>query len=336
MSKAIKLPLLIISVLFIVGIILYSNHHRITAVSETALMMDTAITIKVYAKAGEAETFIKKGFDHFSRIEQEISFHIADSQLSRLNRFRENELKGSLGDCMKLAEEMNIKTQGYFDPTFAIIQRAYGFYDKKGRLPSEDELERILQETGWKSHVKLDVSEGKIYLRGSAEIDLGGIAGGYAIEKAAKAIKDAGCQDFLIDDAGDIWVEGRKSDGSPWRISVRDPRDNGSLAMIEIKQPTAVSTSGNYERYVTVNGKNYGHIMNPLTGRPADYYQSVTVIASSPVLADVYSTAFYAMPPEIGKDWAEKLKIPVLALTSAGEIQVNRYGEAWFRNIRSN
>ena len=105
-------------------------------------------------------------------------------------------------------------------------------------------------------------------------------------------------------------------------------------AVIESNEAVAVSTSGNYERYVEVDGMRLGHIMDPFTGKPAGHYQSVTVVASNPVDADVFSTAIYAMPENKALEWAAERKIPVLILTADNRIIINQAGEKWFRTAK--
>jgi thiamine biosynthesis lipoprotein len=128
---------------------------------------------------------------------------------------------------------------------------------------------------------------------------------------------------------------GQKPDKTAWRIAVRDPRDNGSLAFIESRSPLAISTSGDYERFITVDGVRYGHIMNPRSGRPVDYYSSVTIIASEPVAADALSTAVFAMPPDIAFSWVEERNLPALFLTSTGTIHLSTAGRQFFSQVKT-
>ncbi|MGM0598931.1 MAG: FAD:protein FMN transferase [Candidatus Rifleibacteriota bacterium] len=311
------------------------NARRIEPVSEIRLMMDTMVTIKVYADKKKAEEAVAKGFEQFALVEKNVSFHKADSALSKLNEQRKIEAEGIIKQLLDTTTKYFKITDRYFDPTFARLQKAYGFYDKSGRLPDEMEIENLLDATGWTKKVFYNETSNEYSLASGALIDLGGIAGGYAIERAATAIKKTGCKDFLIDDGGDIWVEGDKPDNSAWTIAVRDPRDNKPLALVESLENIAVSTSGNYERFVIVDGQKYGHIMNPVTGKPADFYKSVTVVASSPVKADVFSTAFYAMPPQKAFTWAEAKNLAVLCLTSDDEIKMTKPGKKWFKILKN-
>jgi thiamine biosynthesis lipoprotein len=238
-----------------------------------------------------------------------------------------------LGPLLELSVDYFKRSGGYFDPSFARLQQAYGFYSDAGRLPGEEEVTRLLHDNCGLDRV-FRREDNDFTLASGSLLDLGGIAGGYAIEKAAHVLRTANCTGFLIDDAGDIWFEGKKPDNSPWRIAVRDPRDNGTLALIESKNPLAISTSGDYERFIIVEGNRYGHIMNPYTGRPVDYYSSVTIIASEPVAADALSTAVFAMPPEIAFKWVEERNLAALFLTSTGTIHLSSAGRNYFSQVK--
>jgi thiamine biosynthesis lipoprotein len=104
--------------------------------------------------------------------------------------------------------------------------------------------------------------------------------------------------------------------------------------MIESKTPLAISTSGDYERYVVVDGKRYGHIMDPKSGIPADYYDSVTVVTLDPIQSDVLSTALFAMPPDEAYKFAEEKNIAALFLDKNGKVTVTPRGKLYFSKIK--
>ena len=243
--------------------------------------MDTVVSVSAYGPADVASEAIGRAFEAMRRIDALASFHRADSALHRFNAQRSLVPSPELAAIFRQASASAALSGGVFDPTFAVLHRIYGFYDQKGRLPSDDEIARTLPLIGWSRMVV--EREGAFTLASGALVDLGGIAGGFAVEAAAQAMRTASCTAFFIDDGGDLWMEGRKPNGRPWRVAVLDPRTNGTLAVIESEQPVAISTSGDYERFVEVDGRRYGHIMDPRTGRPPTYHRSVTVIASTPI-----------------------------------------------------
>lgn len=299
---------------------------------ESRILMDTIITIRAYPATANKQ--VEDAFAVFSQLEREASFHLVDSELAKLNNVGSLPAKSPLAPILRAAGEFYKISEGYFDPSFACLHRAYGFYSGVGRLPGHEELATLLRDNCGFDKVLTCDAQGFALASGSL-LDLGGIAGGYAIEKAAQLMRKSGCRAFLIDDAGDIWFEGQKPDNSAWRISVRDPRDNSSLALIESRIPLAISTSGDYERFVTIAGVRYGHIMNPRSGRPVDYYSSVTIIASEPLAADALSTAVFAMPPEKAFKWVEEHNLAALFLTATGTIYLSSSGRQLFSQVKS-
>ena len=306
---------------------------------DNRLMMDTVITIKGYGFKGYLG--MQAAFKKISEIEKLTSFYYGNSQLAKLNAtgYHPYDFNNKFGRDLLREIAMGAKfyyesTEGYFDPSFAALHEIYGFHtpNKVGRLPSDDEIKNILLKCGF-THV-LRFEENGIKLDKESMIDFGGITGGYAIVCAREILKASGCNTFLIDDSGDIWFQGEKPDKSPWTIAVRDPRDNSSLAKIVSTKPLAISTSGDYERFIVVDGKQYGHIMNPKTGRPADYYDSVTVVTNDPIQSDVLSTAVFAIPPDMAFEWVEKKHLAALFLTKEGKVHLSSEGKKYFSEVK--
>ncbi|HBO43241.1 MAG TPA: hypothetical protein DD670_04760, partial [Planctomycetaceae bacterium] len=131
----------------------------------------------------------------------------------------------------------------------------------------------------------------------TAQVDLGGIAKGYAIDRALAAVRAAGTEGGLIDVGGDVAVFGKPPKGSFWPVDVRNPFGPGVLTRLHIVEG-AVCTSGDYARFQTIEGRRYSHIIDPRTGRPAWSVPSVTVIAPSAVTADIWATALSVLGPE--------------------------------------
>lgn len=334
---------LILSSITIIILVLFSSwfyvHGDSLFFSDTRFLMNTAYTIKVYGIRGYLG--MQAAFKKIDEIEKQTSFYNENSGLYTLNKTKKYEYNFNNKYKRDLLREVAIQskfmfenTNGYFDPSFASLHEIYGFHTptKTGRLPSSQELSDTLSKCGYSK--VLQINEKDLTIASGSMIDFGGIVGGFSVIYAREILKAAGCKAFLIDDAGDIWFQGEKPDKSPWRIAVKDPRNNGSLAIIESKTPLAISTSGDYERYVVIDGKKYGHIMDPKTGKPADYYDSVTVVTLDPIQSDVLSTSLFAMPPEIAYKWAEDKQIAALFLDKKGKITVTPRGKLYFSEIK--
>ena len=334
---------LILSNVTILLLVLFSSwfyvHGNSIFFSDTKFLMNTAYTIKVYGLRGYFA--MKAAFKKIDEIEKQTSFYEKSSGLYTLNKtgkyeynFNNKYKRDLLREIAIQAKFMCENTNGYFDPSFAALHEIYGFHtpEKTGRLPNEQELKDTLLKCGY-SNV-LHINEKDLTIASGSMIDFGGIVGGFSIIYAREILKAAGCKAFLIDDAGDIWFQGEKPDKSPWKVAVRDPRDGGRLALIESRTPLAISTSGDYERFVVVDGKRYGHIMDPKTGKPAAYYDSVTVVTLDPIQSDVLSTALFAMPPEKAYKWAEDKNVAALFLAKDGKITVTPRGKLYFSEIK--
>ncbi|MGB2822575.1 MAG: FAD:protein FMN transferase, partial [Phycisphaerae bacterium] len=169
---------------------------------------------------------------------------------------------------------------------------------KARRLPTDAEVASARSASGWDRIELLDGAARKAI--DGAGSGLGGIAKGYAIDRAIEAIRTAGCTGGLVDVGGDIRCFGLSPRGGLWRVAVRDPFDARSDAFFGTLELTdlAVCTSGNYERYSEIDGKRYSHIIDPRTGRPVDLAPSVTVVAPAAAVADGWATALSVLGPE--------------------------------------
>ena len=151
-------------------------------------------------------------------------------------------------------------------------------------------------------HIHLDPAAKTIYLDNvGTKISLGGIAKGYAVDGAARVLRDAGLSSFYVQAGGDLFAAGRKPDGSPWSAGIRDPRgpEGAYFAVLPVSDH-AFSTAGDYERSYVIAGKRYHHIIDPRTGRPATASRSVTIYAPTALLADEIDDAVFILGPKKG------------------------------------
>jgi len=140
------------------------------------------------------------------------------------------------------------------------------------------------------------------------QIDLGGIAKGYAVDKAIEVLKKNGVRQALVNAGGDLYALGKTSQGEKWGIGIQHPRQEGNIfAVIKVKDG-AVATSGDYQRYFMLEGKRFAHIVNPMTGWTVqDVPMSVTIIAPDAVSADALATGVFVLGPEEGMKLIEGL-----------------------------
>lgn len=237
----------------------------------------------------------------YDSVEIRLSAWRADSELSRLNRapadsaFTASPL---LSRCLAAADQLRRDSGGAFDPTAGPLMEIWGFFRHRERLPSPaavDSARALLG--GW----RFDPDPPRIVKeRAATRFDLGGIAKGLAVDLAADSLRGAGVTDGLLDLGGNLFCLGGAPGRKDWRVGIKDPLDKERIFATVRVSGAAVATSGSYEKFVTVDGRRYGHIMNPATGRPAEGLLSATAIAPTATLADGLSTALFVLGRQDG------------------------------------
>jgi thiamine biosynthesis lipoprotein len=256
-------------------------------------------------KAGEA---IDAAFAEVDKVNELMSSYIPQSQVSRISRMaglKALPADSSLLEILQEAERYSKLSGGAFDVTVGPLIKLWGFYKKEGKTPASEEIAEARNIVGYEN-ISVDLAEGTVYLaKKGMLLDLGGIAKGWAVDRAVEKLKELGIRDALINAGGDIYALGDKS-GNNWTIGVRKPDNTGIYCKVAVAD-RAVVTSGCYERYLKVNGERHCHIINPGTGMPVKHFYSVTVIAGNAADADALATSVMVMGAEKGIDLLEKI-----------------------------
>ena len=260
--------------------------------------MDTVMSITAYGD--EAEETVPAAVAEVNALEALLSRTRADSEVSALNAAAPGAVPISedTARVLSLAAEWSEKTGGAFDVTVAPVSAAWGFGGREEhRVPTQEELDALLKLVD-SGGLTVDGSTAALEKAGM-EIDLGGIAKGYAAGQAEQVLREYGVESALLDLGHNITVIGSKTDGSAWRIAVQDPADSsGTVGVLSLRDTSAV-TSGGYQRYFEQDGVVYHHIIDPRTGYPADSgLLSATVVCADPGLADLLSTATFVLGEE--------------------------------------
>lgn len=214
---------------------------------------------------------------------------------------------------LRLAGELHRLSGGRFDATSGVYRRAWDF--KRAVLPSETELAALRPLVGWQQ-VMLD--ESGVYLpHQGMELDFGGFGKEYAADRAAAVLRAAGVRHALVELAGDLVALGPRPDGAPWSVGIRHPRRAGALAATVPLADAALATSGDYERCIEVNGRRYGHILDPRSGWPVPCWQSASVVADDCLSAGCASTLALLMGDEAAA-WVRSNRIHGLFLDRNG------------------
>jgi FAD:protein FMN transferase len=282
-----------------------ANTQPVPLYKSSRLLMGTLVEITLPGEEKAAKATTEAILSELKRVEDLTSFH-KPSELTRINDQSGNgpvkanaELLSLIRESLRFAKE----THGAFDPTVGPLTRLWNFSGGNPRLPTQAEITAALAKVGWR-RVKIDSEAGTIELpdRGMA-LDLGGIAKGYALERAAAVIRKRGISAALVNAGGDVLVVGEREPGKPWRIGVQDPRHERAMVAVANLKDCVVQTSGDYERCFFENGKRYHHILNPATGYPADDLQSVTVVA--PTGMTTVTAGIFVLGAEAGLKYLE-------------------------------
>jgi thiamine biosynthesis lipoprotein len=267
-------------------------------------VMGTRGTITIYGlPVGDAEAAASEAVREMHRIESVMSTWKEESEISKLNRDAQNQpvkVSRELFLLLNKAILFSKMTDGAFDVTAMPVVKLWGFHGGEPKLPSDEEIADAYKKVGWRKMI-LDAADTTVALYGGATIDLAGIGKGYAVDRCVGILRDHGAESALVDLGGNMFAIGAPPGREAWSIGIRDPEDSGSVIGKLLIRDEAVATSGNYENFVVIDGKRYGHIVDPLTGRPVDHVLSVTVIAPSATASDALSTGLFVMGPEKGQ-----------------------------------
>ncbi len=253
------------------------------------------------------------------RIEARYSRYREDSVISRINACAGTgeaiEVDDETAGLLNFAAALHEDSEGRFDVTSGVLRRAWDF--SAGTPPQPDHLASLMTLVGWR-HVQWDGRHIGLSQAGM-QLDFGGIGKEYAADRAASLLQGLGFGQGFVNLGGDIRVVGPRPDGQPWRFGIQHPRQPQSLiAHIEVGQG-ALTTSGDYERFLVHDGRRYGHILDARTGWPVQHWQSVSVVAPACVAAGALSTV--AMLHEAdGLDFLREQGVAFMAVDASGVV----------------
>jgi thiamine biosynthesis lipoprotein len=241
-----------------------------------------------------------RALDEVQRLERIMTVYRTDSDLSCVNR---NAASGpvtvveELLDVLQMSIDVYAQTRGAFDITSGILSRCWGFKDRKGAVPSDSVIQDCMSRVGSK-HVTLDVVKRTVkFDRSGLELNLGSIGKGFALDRAARMLQNAEFGKVLLH-AGHssmMAVGDASYPGGGWVVGIRHPMSSDQDLLSLRLRDQALGTSGVGEQHFKQQGKSYGHILDPRTGRPSERNLSASCVAPSSALADALATAFFVM-----------------------------------------
>ncbi|BAI80126.1 thiamine biosynthesis lipoprotein ApbE [Deferribacter desulfuricans SSM1] len=300
-----KLPKSIIFCFITFILISCSNDNKY--ISKSFYALGTIVNITVPAKN---ENLIEKTYKLIQNKESEIkSFYENINSAKPFQKIKINsEIKSLLKDSIYFSNISN----GKFDITIYTITSLYGFPEGPFKQPAYEKIRDALTKIGI-SHIHMENET--IFKDNDILIDMGAYAKGYIVDKAVELLKNNGVKNAIVDAGGDLFALGDKN-GKKWKIAIKHPDKPDSFLSIVSIANKAVVTSGNYERFfITKDGKRIIHIFDATTGKTANNYKSISVIADNTEIADALSTVYFLLPIEKIKKLCEKLNTPVLVYT---------------------
>lgn len=269
-------------------------------------IMGTRISVEIWHKdASLSQQCSNKIFTEMHRIDALMSPYKSNSELSFINNnaaMSAVDISDEMSNIINRSLQFSDLSHGAFDITFASVGYRYDYRNRTA--PSDQAIELGLASIDY-HHIKLN--QNKLFFDDAGvRIDLGGIAKGYAVDQAIDIAKQCGIKEGMVTAGGDSKILGYKR-GRPWVIGIQHPRNKTELALRLPLSDTAVSTSGDYERFFIRNGQRIHHIINPSTGKSATAAWSATVTGPDAMTTDALSTTIFVLGAKKGIELIETL-----------------------------
>jgi thiamine biosynthesis lipoprotein len=276
---------------------LMGNRFEITVVGDDRLWADKRIDDAV---------------EEIKRIEKLFTTFDESSQTNLINRnagIAPVKVDREVYDLIERSKKISTLTQGAFDITYGSIDKRLWNFDKTmTSLPDAQTAKKLVRLINYRN-VILDEKNCSVFLKEKGmRIGFGGIGKGYAAEKAKSLLQQKGVKSGIINAAGDLTAWGHQPNGKPWTIGIADPdTKRQAFSFLEITN-TSIATSGNYEKFVLIDGKKYSHTIDPKTGLPVRGIKSVTIICPNAEIADAMATPVMIMGIKTGLDMLNQIK----------------------------
>jgi thiamine biosynthesis lipoprotein len=284
------------------------GQRELQTYSRDFFAMDTYITCKI---TSQDQALAERGLGAVEKAFVDIdSLTNRFDQQSELQLINQNagiapvKVSQDTFTLVKTGVEWYQRTDGAFNILIGSVMDLWGFGTDHPAVPGQDDVKQALSKADC-SKIVLDEAKSTVFLPEKGMIlDLGGIAKGYATDKAVSTLQELSIKNALINAGGNVYVLGNKADGTPWRVGVQDPRNPEGIKAVLQGRDQALVSSGDYQRYFEVDGVRYHHIIDPQSGFPSRASAGTTVVMESATIADVLSTALFIKGPQKGLEMA--------------------------------
>ena len=279
--------------------------------------MGTTYHVKVVAGTSGAVKGLKERIERrLDEINRSMSPYMAESEISRFNRFLETGTEFPVSDdflrVMQTAAQVYVLSEGAWDATVNPLVDLWGFgrSGRRDRAPSPEAITALLAEVGFDA-IEIRAHGALVKRRRGVSLDLSSIAKGYGVDALAEVLRRSGFTDFLVEIGGETFAAGKRRDGKPWRVGISRPTPDAridDLHAVLTLQDQALATSGDYRNFFIHEGVRYAHILDPRNGYPvANQVVSASVLAPDCTLADGLATAILVMGKDQGLALLERL-----------------------------
>lgn len=267
-------------------------------------MMGTFVTISVYDQDKAKKTItgaVDRAFHRIHALEGETSYFIPDNPIWKLNHFSRKQSVASDSNLVHLfreAEKISDWTAGGFDVTVGPLRRLWNFDSTRTTLPDSEAVARLVPLVNYRD---IEITDHSLFLKKPGmQVDLGGIAKGFAVDEAMKVLKSFHITDAMVNAGGDFSAIASSLTAGKRKVWIRHPRKSNAFFGWFPMDSGCVATSGDYQQFFIINGVRYHHILDPKTGWPARKCVSVTIVAPTTMEADALATGIFVLGPEAG------------------------------------
>ncbi|MCQ2017040.1 FAD:protein FMN transferase [Clostridium butyricum] len=292
-------------------------------------IFNTKIYMNISINLEYEKMVLEKASNYMRNLEKKLNFYDENSEISLINRnsgIKFVKVSEDTFNVIKSAKFCSELTNGVFDATIAPLVKKWSVNSSSPKVLSIEEVNTVKSLVNYKDILLCEDNKSVMLARKDQEIDLGGIAKGYIADKIIELYKENGIKSGIINLGGNVKVLGKKSDDLMWNIGIIKPEKhaNENIAVVSVEDMSVV-TSGAYERAFLYNGKMYHHIINPITGYPAETdLKSITVICKDSVHADALSTPLFIMGKYKAYEFMKSKQISGIMVTDDDKIIITK------------